>query len=156
MASEPKGKDIGLCSLLGETLKFSPGAACFLIHMRACTAVSSRPGGTNHIGLNQVSVCQVKGAGAHTPQLPLHTRLLPTDSVPPPPFSSLSFSTYNHFLQRVIIISKYYWFDNFLLPVQFSLPIPTSGSWAEPYLGSGPSLQVSPCMGDLCKWPPSR
>lgn len=26
---------------------------------------------------------------------------------------------YNHFLQRVIIISKYYWSDDFLLPVQF-------------------------------------
>lgn len=53
----------------------------------------------------------------HTlPQLPLHTQLLRRDGPALPP---LPISFYNHFFQRVMIISKYYWSDDFLLLVQF-------------------------------------
>lgn len=73
------------------------------------------PGRAKHIGLNQVSVCEVK-AGAHTSTLPLCTHSYYQQLSPPP---VLPFPIYNHFLQRVVIISKYYWSDDFLLPVQF-------------------------------------
>lgn len=46
----------------------------------------------------------------------LHAQLLSRDGPASPP---LPVPIYNHFVQRVMIISTYYWSDDFLLPVQF-------------------------------------
>lgn len=70
------------------------------------------PGRAKHIGLNQVSVCEVKTLPRY---LFAHTVII--NSCPFSPV--LPFPIYNHFLQRVVIISKYYWSDDFLLLVQF-------------------------------------
>lgn len=45
--------------------------------------------------------------------------------------------THNHFFQRVMIISEYYWSDDFLLPVQFFTSSSNLGFRAEPYPGTG-------------------
>lgn len=46
----------------------------------------------------------------------VHTQMLSRDGPSSPP---LPVPIYNHFQQSVMVISKYYWSDDFLFPVQF-------------------------------------
>ena len=67
MGSQPEGKKtLDLCSLWGKPLSFlqeqlaDPHGS-----LQSCVFETRVPGEAKHIGLNQVSVCEVK-VGAHT------------------------------------------------------------------------------------------